>query len=60
MVNPLEKPGHCDLTADVDFAQLRVAAAKMPTMDNYALVMGPVKQADFLKRCQAEVRLEVS
>ncbi|CAB3225337.1 unnamed protein product [Arctia plantaginis] len=59
VVNPLEKPGLCDLTADVDFAQLRVAAAKMPTMDNYALVMGPIKQADFLKRCQAEVRLEV-
>lgn len=60
VVNPLENPGECDLTADVDFSQLRIAAAMTPSADNYALVMGPVKQSDFLERCQAPARLEVS
>lgn len=59
VVNPLENPGKCDLTADVDFSQLRIAASKTPSNENYALVMGPVKQKEFLKRCQAEARLKV-
>ena len=59
MVNPLENVGKCDLTADVDFSQLRIAASKTPTTENYALVMGPVKQKEFLERCQAEARLKV-
>ncbi|CAH0591678.1 unnamed protein product [Chrysodeixis includens] len=59
VVNPLENPGHCDLTADVDFSQLRVAAARTAASENYALVMGPVKQKEFLERCQAETRLKV-
>ncbi|PZC74298.1 hypothetical protein B5X24_HaOG207990 [Helicoverpa armigera] len=59
VVNPLENPGQCDLTADVDFSQLRIAASKSPYSDNYALVMGPVKQKDFLERCQAQIRLQV-
>ncbi|XP_075982300.1 protein arginine methyltransferase NDUFAF7 homolog, mitochondrial [Anticarsia gemmatalis] len=59
VVNPLENPGTCDLTADVDFHQLRIAAAKIPTAENFALVMGPVKQKDFLERCQAPARLEI-
>lgn len=59
VVNPLENPGQCDLTADVDFSQLRVAAAKTPSVENYALVMGPVNQKNFLERCLAEARLEI-
>ncbi|CAH1634716.1 unnamed protein product [Spodoptera littoralis] len=59
VVNPLENPGKCDLTADVDFFQLRIAASKTPSTENFALVMGPVKQKDFLERCQAQVRLKV-
>lgn len=59
MVDPLEKPGSSDLTADVDFSQLRIAASRTPGDENYALVVGPVKQKDFLERSQAQVRLEV-
>ncbi|XP_053616585.1 protein arginine methyltransferase NDUFAF7, mitochondrial isoform X2 [Plodia interpunctella] len=59
VVDPLEDPGASDLTADVDFKQLRIAASRTPTAENYAIVMGPVKQMDFLKRCQAELRLQV-
>ncbi|XP_063832068.1 protein arginine methyltransferase NDUFAF7 homolog, mitochondrial [Ostrinia nubilalis] len=59
VVDPLENPGASDLTADVDFMQLRIAAAKTPSDDNYAIVMGPVQQNDFLERMQARVRLQV-
>ncbi|XP_047515988.1 protein arginine methyltransferase NDUFAF7 homolog, mitochondrial [Pieris napi] len=59
LVDPLENPGVSDLTADVDFSQLRVAASMTPGNDNYAIVLGPVKQKDFLERMQAKVRLEV-
>ncbi|XP_013192686.1 protein arginine methyltransferase NDUFAF7 homolog, mitochondrial [Amyelois transitella] len=59
VVDPLENPGDSDLTADVDFKQLRIAASKSPTAENYAIVVGPVKQMDFLKRSQAELRLQV-
>ncbi|XP_072945581.1 protein arginine methyltransferase NDUFAF7 homolog, mitochondrial [Epargyreus clarus] len=59
VVNPLENPGSADLTADVDFSQLRVAASKAPGNENFALVLGPVKQMEFLERLQAEIRLQV-
>lgn len=59
VVDPLEKPGACDLTADVDFSQLRIAASKTTGDENCALVLGPVKQKDFLERAQAEIRLQV-
>ncbi|XP_063366213.1 protein arginine methyltransferase NDUFAF7 homolog, mitochondrial isoform X2 [Cydia amplana] len=59
VVNPLETPGASDLTADVDFSQLRVAASMTPGDENYALVVGPVTQRDFLRRTQAEARLKV-
>ncbi|XP_059060960.1 protein arginine methyltransferase NDUFAF7 homolog, mitochondrial [Achroia grisella] len=59
VVDPLETPGANDLTADVDFTQLRIAAAKSPGAENYAIVLGPVKQKDFLERSQAEIRLQV-
>ncbi|XP_011565044.3 protein arginine methyltransferase NDUFAF7 homolog, mitochondrial [Plutella xylostella] len=59
VVDPLENPGTCDLTADVDFSQLRMAASKTPSDENYAVVLGPVTQKDFLERSQAPVRLQV-
>ncbi|KAG6461459.1 hypothetical protein O3G_MSEX012652 [Manduca sexta] len=59
LVDPLENPGASDLTADVDFSQLRIAASKSPGAENFALVVGPVKQKEFLERCQAELRLQV-
>ncbi|XP_063538031.1 protein arginine methyltransferase NDUFAF7 homolog, mitochondrial [Cydia strobilella] len=59
VVNPLENPGASDLTADVDFSQLRVAASMTPGDENYALVVGPVIQREFLRRTQAEARLKV-
>lgn len=59
VVDPLENPGASDLTADVDFQQLRIAASKAPSDDNFALVVGPVQQKDFLERSQARVRLQV-
>ncbi|GBP60018.1 Protein arginine methyltransferase NDUFAF7 homolog, mitochondrial [Eumeta japonica] len=59
IVNPLENPGECDLTADVDFSQLRIAASKTSKEDNFAIVVGPVTQRDFLIRAEAESRLQV-
>ncbi|XP_041969904.1 protein arginine methyltransferase NDUFAF7 homolog, mitochondrial [Aricia agestis] len=59
VVDALVNPGESDLTADVDFSQLRIAASMTPGEENYALVTGPVKQMEFLQRLQAEVRLQV-
>ncbi|CAG9571874.1 unnamed protein product [Danaus chrysippus] len=59
VVDPLENPGLSDLTADVDFSQLRIAASMKPGEENYAIVMGPVKQMQFLERLQAEIRLQM-
>ncbi|XP_045453600.1 protein arginine methyltransferase NDUFAF7 homolog, mitochondrial [Melitaea cinxia] len=59
VVDPLENPGEADLTADVDFSQLRISASMTPGEENYAVVVGPVKQTEFLERMQAAVRLQV-
>nr|XP_026492517.1 protein arginine methyltransferase NDUFAF7 homolog, mitochondrial [Vanessa tameamea] len=59
IVDPLENPGNSDLTADVDFSQLRISASMSPGVENYAVVLGPVKQMEFLERMQARVRLQV-
>ncbi|CAG9782488.1 unnamed protein product [Diatraea saccharalis] len=59
VVNPLENPGESDLTADVDFAQLKIAASRTPGHENYAIVVGPVTQKDFLEWLQADARLKV-
>ncbi|KAI5636921.1 putative s-adenosyl-L-methionine-dependent methyltransferase domain-containing protein [Phthorimaea operculella] len=59
VVDPLKDPGKSDLTADVDFYQLKIAASKTPGRENYALVFGPVMQKDFLERTQAPSRLQV-
>lgn len=59
LVDPLENPGLSDLTADVDFSQLRIAASMTPGEENYAIVLGPVKQMEFLERLQANIRIQV-
>ncbi|RVE43209.1 hypothetical protein evm_012158 [Chilo suppressalis] len=59
VVDPLQNPGESDLTADVDYAQLRIAGSSTPSHENFAIVVGPVTQKDFLERSQAEVRLKV-
>ncbi|CAH2087787.1 unnamed protein product [Euphydryas editha] len=59
VVDPLENPGEADLTADVDFSQLRISGSMTPGEENYAVVVGPVKQIEFLERMQAGVRLQV-
>lgn len=59
LVDPLENPGVSDLTADVDFSQLRISASMTPGEENYAIVLGPVKQMEFLERLQANVRVKV-
>ncbi|KAL4703359.1 hypothetical protein ACJJTC_013125 [Scirpophaga incertulas] len=59
VVDPLKNPGENDLTADVDFSQLKIAALKSPGNEHHAIVVGPVTQKDFLERSQAEVRLKV-
>jgi hypothetical protein len=43
----------------VDFNQLKIAASKAPGVENYAIVVGPVTQKEFLERSQAEFRLKV-
>lgn len=52
-VDPLDAPGHADLTAHVDFAALARAA-----LAQGAKVMGPVTQAQFLLQLGIERRAE--
>lgn len=50
--DPLVEPGTADLTADVDFSQIRTRVhAKVKTC-------GPIPQADFLKNMAIDVRLQ--
>ncbi|KAH8414105.1 hypothetical protein KR222_006874 [Zaprionus bogoriensis] len=51
---PLLEPGTADLTADVDFRQLKHVAESRGHIQCY----GPVQQGDFLARMQGPVRLE--
>ncbi len=50
-VNPLDDPGHADLTTHVDFAAMMIAAKKTG-----AVVHGPLTQGDFLRRLGIEER----
>lgn len=52
--DPLIDPGTADLTADVDFANLKRIFEK----DSKLTVFGPVEQGLFLKRMNAEARLQ--
>lgn len=52
--DPLVEPGTADLTADVDFANLK----QMLEKDSKLITFGPVDQGTFMKRMKAEARLE--
>ncbi|XP_075144972.1 protein arginine methyltransferase NDUFAF7 homolog, mitochondrial [Haematobia irritans] len=52
--DPLLSPGTADLTADVDFRQMKYVAER----NNRTICFGPVEQGVFLQRMQGEVRLE--
>ena len=52
-VNPLREPGKVDLTAHVDFQALSHAAGSLG-----ARVLGPISQADLLRRLGIETRAE--
>jgi NADH dehydrogenase [ubiquinone] 1 alpha subcomplex assembly factor 7 len=53
-VNPLEQPGHADLTSHVDFAALATACRK-----SGAVAHGPLTQGDFLRRLGIEERASI-
>lgn len=46
MVSPFENPGECDLSTDVDFQALKIAA--LQHFGNEVEVYGPVEQGDWL------------
>lgn len=50
-VDPLNAPGECDLTADVDFSRLKQLASEAGL-----LALGPVEQGDLLMRLGARER----
>ncbi|XP_073816902.1 protein arginine methyltransferase NDUFAF7 homolog, mitochondrial [Musca autumnalis] len=52
--DPLKSPGTADLTADVDFRQIKNIAEK----NNQVVCFGPVEQGIFLDRMQGKARLE--
>lgn len=54
MHDPLVDPGSADITADVDFSNLK----NIFENNQRLLTFGPVEQATFMKRLEAEVRLE--
>nr|XP_014103446.1 protein arginine methyltransferase NDUFAF7 homolog, mitochondrial [Bactrocera oleae] len=51
---PLLAPGTADLTADVDFRQIKRVAEE----NGKTLCFGPVEQGSFLKKMEGETRLE--
>lgn len=53
--DPLVDPGTADLTADVDFSNLK----RMFEQDNKLITFGPVDQSFFLKQMEAEARLDL-
>lgn len=52
--DPLLNPGTADITADVDFKNLK----DILEIDNRLITFGPVEQGTFLRRMEAEARLE--
>ncbi|XP_013099165.2 protein arginine methyltransferase NDUFAF7 homolog, mitochondrial isoform X1 [Stomoxys calcitrans] len=52
--DPLKFPGTADLTADVDFRQMKSVAER----NHQTVCFGPVEQGVFLNKMQGEVRLE--
>ncbi|KAI9263342.1 S-adenosyl-L-methionine-dependent methyltransferase [Phascolomyces articulosus] len=55
IVHPMSDPGSADLSADVDFAALKVAMKKYPDITTY----GPVTQSKFLQSLGIQTRLEM-
>lgn len=54
MHDPLIDPGTADITADVDFRNLK----KIFEADEKLLAFGPVEQGKFMESMKADVRLE--
>ncbi|KAJ6625046.1 Protein arginine methyltransferase NDUFAF7 like, mitochondrial [Pseudolycoriella hygida] len=52
--DPLMEPGSADLTANVDFKQMRKYVGKNDRM----ITFGPIKQLDFMKKLGGDVRIE--
>lgn len=53
--DPLVDPGNADLTADVDFANMK----RILELDDRLITVGPVEQGIFLKNMGAETRLQI-
>lgn len=53
--DPLVEPGSADLTADVDFKNIKLIAEQNQKLVTY----GPVEQREFLQRLGGDTRLEV-
>eukprot|EP00177_Eucheuma_denticulatum_P007021 GFKZ01012771.1.p1 GENE.GFKZ01012771.1~~GFKZ01012771.1.p1 ORF type:complete len:399 (-),score=75.21 GFKZ01012771.1:1124-2320(-) len=54
-VDVLERPGECDVTADVNFGQVRIGVGKVGGVE----MRGPVSQREFLLRMGAAERFRV-
>lgn len=52
--DPLIEPGIADLTADVDFKQMKQFAEK----DDKLITFGPVEQRDMIKKLGGDVRID--
>lgn len=52
--DPLVEPGTADLTADVDFSQVKAIAEQNKRL----ITLGPTEQKDFLNRMGGELRLD--
>ncbi|KAI8147920.1 S-adenosyl-L-methionine-dependent methyltransferase [Fennellomyces sp. T-0311] len=55
IIHPMTEPGSADLSADVDFAALKVALEKYPDIKTH----GPVTQSKFLQSLGIQARLEM-
>lgn len=53
--DPLLHPGTADLTADVDFAAIKMVAER----NNRVVTFGPVNQASFLKNLGINLRMQI-
>lgn len=55
-VDVLERPGECDVTADINFAQMRMGVKRVGGVE----MRGPVSQREFLLRLGAAERFRVA
>lgn len=54
MHDPLTEPGTADLTADVDFKQMKQFVER----NDKLITFGPVEQRDFIKKLGGDVRID--